>query len=55
VPLTWPRSSSAVYWDYLKQPEVYCSGLWVQYNIMAHWWIDQARYDEIKRAIKEGE
>ncbi|MDP7024652.1 MAG: ABC transporter substrate-binding protein [Kiritimatiellia bacterium] len=54
VPLTWPRSSSAVYWDYLKQPEVYCSGLWVQYNIMAHWWIDQARYDEIKRAIKEG-
>jgi microcin C transport system substrate-binding protein len=54
VPLTWPRSSCAVYWDYLKQPEVYCSGLWAQYNIMGHWWIDQERYDEIKRAIKEG-
>ena len=54
VPMTWPRSSCAVYWDYLKQPEVYCSGLWVQYNIMGSWWIDQERYDEIKRAIKEG-
>ncbi|MDE0838434.1 MAG: ABC transporter substrate-binding protein [Kiritimatiellae bacterium] len=55
VPLTWPRNSCAVYWDYLKRPEVYCSGLWAQYNIMSYWWIDQARYDEIKRAIKAGE
>ena len=55
VPLTWPKVSCAVYWDYLKQPEVYCSGLWAEYNIMGFWWIDQARYDEIKRAIKEGE
>jgi microcin C transport system substrate-binding protein len=54
VPLTWPVNSCAVYWDYLKRPEVYCSGLWVKYNIMGYWWIDKARYDEIKDAIKAG-
>ena len=53
VPLTWPVNSCAVYWDYLKLPEVYCSGLWVQYNV-GYWWFDQKRYDEIQNAIKTG-
>ncbi len=54
IPRYWPTRDHGVFWNYLRGPEKYASGLWTHYNIWWFWWFDQARYDAIKAARKQG-
>jgi len=54
LPRTWPINDHAVYWNYLRGPEQYASGLWTYYNIWYFWWFDEDRYQAIQQAREKG-
>ncbi len=54
LPLSWPKEDRAVYWNFLRGPDYYESGLWTYYNIFWFWWLDEERYKRIQEDMKTG-
>lgn len=54
VPKFWPRVNPGVYWNYMRRPEKYCSGLWFYYNVLWYWWEDADARAELESAMAEG-
>jgi len=54
VPKFWPRGDYGAYWNFMKRPKVYASGLWYFYNVMWFWWEDPQRHAALNAARDKG-